>query len=92
MIMSKKEELLKEAVQNEYQCNGKYPCSERAYCQYCDGENTAHDCDYECCADDFAEGFEEGWDACMKHLATLPWDEALNEIVNCVNKNNSNNQ
>lgn len=38
--------------------------------------------------------FMEGWDACMKHLASLPWDEAVNEIVkhveaNCSEKTNS---
>ena len=32
---------------------------------------------------DLAEcSFMVGWDACMKHLASLPWDEAVNEIVN----------
>jgi hypothetical protein len=25
--------------------------------------------------------FIEGWDACMEHLASLPLDEAANEIV-----------
>jgi len=24
--------------------------------------------------------FMVGWDACMKHLATLPLDEAVNEV------------
>lgn len=38
--------------------------------------------------------FMVGWDACMKHLASLPWDEAVNEIVkhveaNCSEKTNS---
>ena len=38
--------------------------------------------------------FEAGWDACMKHLASLPWDEAIGEIVkhietNCSEKTNS---
>lgn len=30
----------------------------------------------------FKKGFLAGWDACMKNLAELPWDEAINEIVN----------
>lgn len=39
-------------------------------------------------------GYIAGWDSCMKHLATLPWDEAVNEIVkhveaNCSEKTNS---
>lgn len=44
---------------------------------------------------DLAEcSFMVGWDACMKHLASLPWDEAVNEIVkhieaNCSEKTNS---
>lgn len=85
--MTRKEELLKEAVQKEYMCNGKYACSERAYCRFCDGENTAHDCDYECYAEEFSEGFLAGWDACLKHLGEIPWDEAMNEIANHVEAN-----
>ena len=44
---------------------------------------------------DLAEcAFMVGWDACMKHLASLPLDEAVNEIVkhveaNCSEKTNS---
>ena len=30
--MDKKEEMLREAVHDHYQCNGKYACEERAYC------------------------------------------------------------
>ena len=77
-----KEELLKEAVHQHYQCDGKYPCEERAYCRFCEGKNIAHDCDEDCCADEFAEGFEVGWNACLEHLASMPWDEAMNVIVN----------
>lgn len=33
-------------------------------------------------ADEFAKGFEAGWDACLKHLGEIPWDEAMNEICN----------
>lgn len=28
------------------------------------------------------EAHEAGWDACMEYLATMPWDKAMNEIVN----------
>lgn len=39
---------------------------------------------------DLAEyAFMVGWDACLKHLATLPLDEAINEIVNDVETNRS---
>lgn len=47
---------------------------------------------------DLAEcSFMVGWDACMKHLASLTWDEAVNEIVkhveaNCSEKTNSSNE
>lgn len=37
----------------------------------------------------FTVGYIAGWDACMKHLATLPWDEAVNEIVKHVETNRS---
>lgn len=42
--ISKKEELLREAVHQHYQCDGKYPCEERAYCRFCEGMNDANDC------------------------------------------------
>ncbi len=80
--MDKKEEMLREAVQKEYLCNGKYACSERDYCRFCEGKNTAHDCDYECYADEFAKGFDAGWDACLKHLSTMTREKAINEIKN----------
>lgn len=40
--------------------------------------------------------FMVGWDACLKHLAALPLDKAINEIVNdiktnCLEKSNSSN-
>ena len=47
----------KEAVQNHFQCNGKYPCEERDYCEFCNGHNSAFDCKEDCGADDFNEGF-----------------------------------
>lgn len=30
-----------------------------------------------------------GWDTCMNHLATLPWDEAVNEIAKHIETNRS---
>lgn len=30
----------------------------------------------------FRKGFCSGWNACLEHLASMPWDEAMNEIVN----------
>ena len=89
--MSKKEEMLREAVHKEYQCNGKYACSERAYCRFCEGQNIAHDCDEDCFADEFSEGFLSGWDACLKHLGGIPWNEAMNEITNHITDNRSEN-
>lgn len=29
----------------------------------------------------------EGWDACMEHLATIPWDKAMNEITEHIKDN-----
>lgn len=41
---------------------------------------------------DLAEcSFMVGWDACMKHLASLPWNEAVNEIVKHIETNRSEN-
>lgn len=59
MIDMKKEDIEKAstlAIRDHYNCNGKYPCSERYYCQYNNGKNTAYDCN-ECGADEFHEGF-----------------------------------
>ncbi|WP_347026416.1 hypothetical protein [Bacteroides ovatus] len=49
-------EAAKEAIHAHYNCNGKYPCGERNYCEHCNGHNTAYDC-CECGADEFKEGF-----------------------------------
>ncbi len=87
--MTRKEEMLREAVHDHYQCNGKYACEERAYCRFCDGENIAHDCDEDCCADEFSEGFLAGWDACLKYLGNIPWNEAMDEIANHIETNRS---
>lgn len=39
---------------------------------------------------DLAEcSFMVGWDACLKHLASLPLDEAINEIVKHIEPNRS---
>lgn len=39
---------------------------------------------------DLAEcSFMVGWNACMKHLATLPLDEAISEIVKHIKANRS---
>ena len=80
--IGKKEEKLREAVHEHYQCNGKYPCSERAYCRFCEGMNDANDCSDECFAEEFAEGFGVGWNACLKHLSTMTREQAINEIKN----------
>lgn len=54
------EKAAKEAVQDHFQCNGKYPCEERDYCEFCNGHNSAFDCKEDCGADDFNEGFIAG--------------------------------
>lgn len=58
----KREEIEKAAIyaiHQHYNCNGKYPCTERDYCRFCAGSNTSYDCN-ECGADDFSEGFSAG--------------------------------
>lgn len=54
------EKAAQEAVQDLFQCNGKYPCEERNYCEFCNGHNSAFDCKEDCGADDFNEGFIAG--------------------------------
>lgn len=58
-MKQKLEEASKEAIHTHYNCNGKYPCGERNYCEHCNGNNTAFDC-CECGADEFKEGFIAG--------------------------------
>ena len=72
------EEAAKEAIHKHYNCNGTYPCSEREYCEHCNGRNTAFSC-CECGADEFKDGFIAGakWQARQS-----PWisvDEQLPE-------------
>lgn len=57
-------EAAREAIHKHYNCNGTYPCSEREYCEHCNGHNTAFDC-CECGADEFKEEFITGaaWQA-----------------------------
>lgn len=59
------EKAAKEAVQNHFQCNGKYPCEERDHCEFCNGHNSAFDCKEDCGADDFNEGFFAGAQWCI---------------------------
>ena len=54
------EKAAKDAVQDNFQCNGKYPCEERDYCEFCNGHNSAFDCKEDCSADAFNEGFLAG--------------------------------
>lgn len=54
------EKAARKAVRNHYQCDGKYPCEERDYCEFCNGHNSAFDCKEGCGADDFFNGFLAG--------------------------------
>lgn len=47
------------AIHENYRCNGQHPCTERNYCIFCNGNNSAFDC-CECGADEFNEGFIAG--------------------------------
>lgn len=62
-------EAAREAIHKHYNCNGTYPCSEREYCEHCNGHNTAFDC-CECGADEFKERFITGADWQAKQS---PW-------------------
>ena len=69
------------AIHDHYNCNGKHPCSERSYCQFCSGNNLAFDCN-ECGADDFNEGFLDG----ARWRIENAWHDAsevpeINEVV-----------
>lgn len=35
--------------------------------------------------------FIAGWDACLKHLGEIPWNEAMDEITNHITDNRSEN-
>lgn len=55
------EKAMRNAVQARCQCNwDDYPCEERDYCEFCNGHNSAFDCDENCDADAFSEGFIAG--------------------------------
>ena len=60
MTRERIERAANEAVQEHFQCNGKYPCEERDYCEFCNGHNSAFDCREDCGADDFNKGFFVG--------------------------------
>lgn len=35
--------------------------------------------------------FMAGWDACLKYLGNIPWNEAMDEIANHIETNRSEN-
>lgn len=76
-------EAAREAIHKHYNCNGTYPCSEREYCEHCNGHNTAFDC-CECGADEFKEGFITGaaWQA--KQSPWISVEERLPEELKSV--------
>lgn len=81
------EKAAKEAVQNNFQCNGKYPCKERNYCKFCNGHNSAFDCNEDCGADDFNEGFIAGVEWLANYLFRIPFVEIIDELHEyCANK------
>lgn len=70
------EEAAREAIHAHYNCNGKYPCGERDYCEHCNGHNTAFDCN-ECGADEFKEGFIAGAKWKDKQIPWISVEERL---------------
>ena len=88
MIREQIEQAAKEAVQNYFPCNGKYPCEERNYCKFCNGYNSAFDCDEDCSADDFNEGFIDGaqWRINSVWHKPSPYGEELKRDVEVIAK------
>lgn len=80
------EKAAKEAVQDHFQCNGKYPCEERNYCEFCNGHNSAFDCNEDCGADDFNEGFFVGAQWMADRLCHLPLDRMVQELTEYINQ------
>lgn len=79
------EEAAREAIHKHYQCDGKYPCGERNYCEHFKGNNPAYDCG-ECGADEFNEGFKAGAEWQSKQSPWISVKERLpeqNELVLC---------
>lgn len=72
------EEAAKEAIHAHYNCNGKYPCGQRDYCEHCNGHNTAFDC-CECGADEFKEGFIDGAEWQLNQSPCISVNEQLPE-------------
>lgn len=65
----------KEAIHSHYGCNGQHGCSERDYCQFVNGKNSAYDC-CECGADEFNEGFLK----CAEWRINSVWHDADKEL------------
>ncbi len=76
-----------QAVRDNYNCNGKYPCEERDYCEFCNGHNSAFDCKEDCSADAFNEGFFAGanWriDSVWHDVSKIP--DPMKDCLVCLN-------
>lgn len=79
------EEAAREAIHAHYNCNGKYPCEQRDYCEHCNGHNTAFDC-CECGADEFKEGFIAGAKWKNKQIQLISVEERYPSFDNDNNK------
>lgn len=65
---------IKNIIMEHCEC---HKCSDRDYCEFWGGCNSPYDCREDCMAAEIEEGIE----AAYKRLATIPWDEAMTEIV-----------
>ena len=70
------QKIIKKIVNKYHLCS---ECKDRNDCKFWKGSNTAFDCG-ECTADEFAEGVQET----LEYLASIPWDKAMNVIVDSV--------
>lgn len=80
------EKAMKNAVQARCQCNWEYSCEGRDYCEFCNGHNSAFDCDENCDADAFSEGFIAGARWCINSVwhdidkeRPMPGEHVVNE-------------
>lgn len=81
--MSKKEDLAREYADNLMKTSRPYHVQEYGMQR---AKNVADfDVYY------IEQAYEEGWDACLKYLGNIPWDEAVNEIVKHIETNRSEN-
>ncbi len=80
------ENAAKQAIHEQYSCNGDYPCVFRDECMYHNGHNTSYDCN-ECGADDFYDGFIAGASWRINSVWHTMYEKPKKGLTLCVNDN-----